>query len=222
MVTTPPGVTLRSKWWPVSATRITAPLASTATPRGALRAPGAPTKVPAPPPTSVLTTPPGDTRRRQLLYASATSAEPAASTATPLGPKNEAPAPAPSANAGEPLPASVVTVCALESASAAAPSTARSSAAPARGRRGAARAPPPPPRAAAAPNISRELKTNPAARHAQSSSDRRIKGGMEVLIYVELGVKRRILSGGMLPNAERNVARWLGGQTTACELESST
>ena len=63
----------------------------------------------APLPASVLTTPPGVTRRTQLLPESPTIALPLASTAMPWGSLKEALAPAPLANAAAPLPASVDT-----------------------------------------------------------------------------------------------------------------
>jgi hypothetical protein len=102
---------LRMRLFPESAT-YTIPLASTATPEGlkkeaATPAPSA--NAPTPLPASVLTTPPGVTARTRWLFVSATNKVPPEPTATPEGEKKEAPVPVPSANAGDPLPASVLT-----------------------------------------------------------------------------------------------------------------
>jgi hypothetical protein len=87
VVTTPPGVTLRMRLLPQSAT-ITLPLLSTATPQGVMNE--APVPVPSanandPFPASVVTTPPGVTLRMRLLRESATMTLPLLSTATPKG-----------------------------------------------------------------------------------------------------------------------------------------
>jgi hypothetical protein len=111
VVTTPPGVTLRMRWFWVSAT-ITLPLASTATPRGILNCAFVPeaSKDPAVDcPAIVVTTPPGVTLRMRLLLESATITLPLASTATPEGLKNRALAPVASKNPAVDCPARVVT-----------------------------------------------------------------------------------------------------------------
>jgi hypothetical protein len=117
VVTTPPGVTARTRWLAASATTAL-PLASTATPAGLLncalvpaplaKAPQAKPLQPAEP-ASEVTTPEGLTLRRRWLKESATSTAPLGSTATPRGELKEAAAPAPSAKAPSPLPASVLT-----------------------------------------------------------------------------------------------------------------
>ena len=85
-LTRPPGVTKRTHWLSVSATN-TLPPASTATPRGPLKAAEVPTPFakPALAPARVDTTRAGLTARMRLLAVSPTNRVPAPSTQTPEG-----------------------------------------------------------------------------------------------------------------------------------------
>jgi hypothetical protein len=101
--TSPPGVTMRTAWFPVSLKKM-APPAPTATPWGKFKReavapafvrPGAPV------PARVDTTPPGVTARSRWLKESATTNDPLGSTAEKNGEESFAAPPAPSANPRE-------------------------------------------------------------------------------------------------------------------------
>ena len=94
----------------LSATKMLPP-ASVATPHGVLNCAFVPvaSMYPGEDPASVVTKPPGDTTRMRWFALSPTTTFPLASKATPKGPQKDALFAAPSANAGLPLPASVLT-----------------------------------------------------------------------------------------------------------------
>lgn len=110
-LTRPPGVTKRTQWLSTSATN-TLPPASTATPRGPLKAAAVPTPFAKPAPAAparVDTTRAGLTARMRLFAASPTNRVPALSTQTPEGAWNAALVPIPSVAPAAAPPASVNT-----------------------------------------------------------------------------------------------------------------
>jgi hypothetical protein len=113
VVTTPRGVTSRTRWFEMSATTMTPLDGITATPKTLQKLAAAPVPsahVAAPLPASVVTTPSAVTSRIRLLFWSETTITSLEGiTAMADGPKNFAFVPAPSAKACVPSPASVLT-----------------------------------------------------------------------------------------------------------------
>ena len=112
VVTTPPGVTLRTRWLSLSATKALLD-ASMVKPQGPLNEAVAPVpskNVAVPLPASKVTEPAGEILRIRLLPSSATNTLLTASVATSNGPINEALAPTPLAYVAVPLPANELTV----------------------------------------------------------------------------------------------------------------
>ena len=127
VVTTPRGVTSRTRQLDWSATTITPLEGITATPKGQKKLAAVPdpsANAPLPLPAIVVTTPMGVTSRMRWLPESATTITPLEGImATPPADRKLAAVPVPSANALSPLPASVVTMLLFAAGTTAAPAT---------------------------------------------------------------------------------------------------